>query len=101
MVEIDNNSPPAITRENERLIPAKTSIALRTGIVTNNRTMSTLAYNGVAGFLTLGILLALVEPTKLDTGTIQRSGLILSSAFAAGLVGDNMIQLLHEHRSLA
>ena len=101
MVEIGQGASPTITRENTRLIPAKTSIALRTGIVTNNRTMSTLAYNGVAGFLTLGILLALVEPTKLDTGTIQRSGLILSSAFAAGLVGDSMIQLLHEHRSLA
>ena len=101
LVEIGQGASPTITRENERLIPAKTSIALRTGIVTNNRTMSTLAYNGVAGFLTLGILLALVEPTKLDTGTIQRSGLILSSAFAAGLVGDSMIQLLHEHRSLA
>ena len=101
LVEIGQGASPTITRENTRLIPAKTSIALRTGIVTNNRTMSTLAYNGVAGFLTLGILLALVEPTKLDTGTIQRSGLILSSAFAAGLVGDSMIQLLHEHRSLA
>ena len=63
--------------------------------------MSTLAYNGIAGFLTLGILLALVDTTKLDSGTIQKSGLILSSAFAAGLVGDSMVQMLHEHRSLA
>lgn len=63
--------------------------------------MSTLAYNGIAGFLTLGILLALVDLTKLNTGTIQKSGIILSSAFAAGLVGDSMVQILHEHRSLS
>ena len=99
LLEVDHDSTTKIIRETP-LIVSKTSIALRTGIVTNNRTMSTLAYNGVAGFLTLGILLALVEPTRLDTGTIQRSGLVLSSAFAAGLVGDSMIQLLHEHRSL-
>jgi len=99
LLEVGHDSTTKIIRETP-LIVSKTSIALRTGIVTNNRTMSTLAYNGVAGFLTLGILLALVEPTRLDTGTIQRSGLVLSSAFAAGLVGDSMIQLLHEHRSL-
>ena len=99
LLEVDHDSTTKIIRETP-LIVSKTAIALRTGIVANNRTMSTLAYNGVAGFLTLGILLALVEPTRLDTGTIQRSGLVLSSAFAAGLVGDSMIQLLHEHRSL-
>jgi hypothetical protein len=101
MVEINQNSTPEIIREEMVHLPSKRLIALRNGVVSNNRTMSTLAYNGIAGFLTLGILLALVDPTKLDTGTIQKSGLILSSAFAAGLVGDSMVQMLHEHRSLA
>lgn len=101
MVEINQESTPEIVRDEMPQQPSKGVIALRNGVVCNNRTMSTLAYNGIAGFLTLGILLALVDTTKLDTGTIQKSGLILSSAFAAGLVGDSMVQMLHEHRSLA
>jgi branched-chain amino acid transport system ATP-binding protein len=101
MVEINKESTTEIVRNDVTNLPPKGWIALRNGVVSNNRTLSTLAYNGIAGFLTLGILLALVDPTKLDTGTIQKSGLILSSAFAAGLVGDSMVQMLHEHRSLA
>ena len=101
MVEINQESTTEIVRNDVTNLPPKGWIALRNGVVSNNRTLSTLAYNGIAGFLTLGILLALVDPTKLDTGTIQKSGLILSSAFAAGLVGDSMVQMLHEHRSLA
>jgi branched-chain amino acid transport system ATP-binding protein len=101
MVEINQEPTAEIVRDDVTNLPPKGWIALRNGVVSNNRTLSTLAYNGIAGFLTLGILLALVDPTKLDTGTIQKSGLILSSAFAAGLVGDSMVQMLHEHRSLA
>ena len=101
MTEIPRESTPEIVRDHAPHQPSKAMIALRNGIVYNNRTMATLAFNGIAGLLTLGILLALVEPTKLDSGTIQRSGLILSSAFAAGLVGDSMVLMLHEHRSLA
>ena len=101
MVELNQESTTEIVRNDATNLPPKGWIALRNGVVSNNRTLSTLAYNGIAGFLTLGILLALVDPTKLDTGTIQKSGLILSSAFAAGLVGDSMVQMLHEHRSLA
>ena len=101
MVEINQESTTEIVRNDVTNLPPKGWIALRNGVVSNNRTLSTLAYNGIAGFLTLGILLVLVDPTKLDTGTIQKSGLILSSAFAAGLVGDSMVQMLHEHRSLA
>ena len=100
MVEVNRESTTEIVRKDVTNLPPKRWIALRNGVVSNNRTLSTLAYNGIAGFLTLGILLALVDPTKLDTGTIQKSGLILSSAFAAGLVGDSMVQMLHEHRSL-
>ena len=101
MVEINQEPTAEIVRDDVTNLPPKGWIALRNGVVSNNRTLSTLAYNGIAGFLTLGILLALVDPTKLDAGTIQKSGLILSSAFAAGLVGDSMVQMLHEHRSLA
>ena len=101
MVEVNQESTAEINREEMVPLPSRGWIALRNGVVSNNRTMSTIAYNGIAGFLTLGILLALVDPTKLDTGTIQKSGLVLSSAFAAGLVGDSMVHMLHEHRSLA
>ena len=101
MVELVQKTTPEIIRNIGMPLPSKGYIALRNGIQFNNRTMSTLAYNGIAGFLTLGVLLALFDLTKLDTGTIQKSGIILSSAFAAGLVGDSMVQILYEHRSLS
>ena len=74
--------------------------ALRTGLTLNQRTLTTLASNGIAGFLTLGILLALIDSSAVDSNVIQASGIFLSAAFAAGLVGDNIITMLHEHRAL-
>lgn len=76
------------------------SAVFRTSMTLNRRTLATLANNGIAGFLTLGILLALVDPKAVDSTLVQASGLYLSSAFAAGLVGDSIIAMLHEHRAL-
>ena len=76
------------------------NVVLRTSIALNQRTLSTLANNGIAGLLTLGIVLALVDPTAVESNLIQASGLYLCAAFAAGLVGDTMISMLHEHRAL-
>ena len=78
----------------------KNNPAFRTGFLLNQRTLSTVASNGIAGFLTLGILLALVDASAVDSSLMQASGLFLSAAFAAGLVGDNMVSILHEHRAL-
>jgi len=78
----------------------RSKTSFRTGLLLNQRTLSTLASNGIAGFLTLGILLALVDASAIDNSFIQASGLFLSAAFAAGLVGDNMVAILHEHRAL-
>ena len=75
-------------------------VVVRTSLALNQRTLATVASNGIAGFLTLGILLALVDPAAADSNLIQASGLFLSAAFAAGLVGDNIISMLHEHRAL-
>ena len=76
------------------------NVVLRTSIALNQRTLSTLANNGIAGLLTLGIVLALVDASAVESNLIQASGLYLSAAFAAGLVGDTMISMLHEHRAL-
>ena len=78
----------------------KNNPAFRTGFLLNQRTVSTVASNGIAGFLTLGILLALFDASEVDSSLMQASGLFLSAAFAAGLVGDNMVSMLHEHRAL-
>ena len=78
----------------------KNNPAFRTGFLLNQRTLSTVASNGIAGFLTLGILLALFDASAVDSSLMQASGLFLSAAFAAGLVGDNMVSMLHEHRAL-
>ena len=92
------------TKEHEEImvkaISSRNNVAFRTGLTINQRTLSTLASNGIAGFLTLGILLALVDAAAVNSNLIQASGLFLSAAFAAGLVGDNMVAMLHEHRSL-
>ena len=76
------------------------NVVVRTSLALNQRTLATVATNGIAGFLTLGILLALVDPNAADSNLIQASGLFLSAAFAAGLVGDSMVSMLHEHRAL-
>ncbi len=95
-LKISNN------RENRDIKPisSRNNVVFRTGLSLNQRTLSTLASNGIAGFLTLGILLALVDSSAVDSNLIQASGLFLSAAFAAGLVGDNMVKMLHEHRAL-
>lgn len=80
--------------------PHKNNPSFRTGLLLNQRTLSTVASNGIAGFLTLGILLALFDASEVDSSLMQASGLFLSAAFAAGLVGDNMVSMLHEHRAL-
>lgn len=79
---------------------SKENVSLRTSFTLNQRTLSTLANNGIAGLLTLGILLALVDSSAVDSSIIQASGLFLCAAFAAGLVGDSMISILHEEKAL-
>jgi len=86
--------------DNMKSSPHKNNPAFRTGFLLNQRTLSTVASNGIAGFLTLGILLALIDASAVDSSLMQASGLFLSAAFAAGLVGDNMVSMLHEHRAL-
>ena len=95
-VEVSNSLPhhDAETDTGSKTVVVRTSLAL------NQRTLATVATNGIAGFLTLGILLALVDPNAADSNLIQASGLFLSAAFAAGLVGDSMVSMLYEHRAL-
>lgn len=87
-------------QDNGSASDGRKNAALRTGLTLNQRTLTTLASNGIAGFLTLGILLALIDSSAVDSNVIQASGIFLSAAFAAGLVGDNIITMLHEHRAL-
>ena len=99
---IENELTISENRENRdiKTTSSRNNVVFRTGLALNQRTLSTLASNGIAGFLTLGILLALVDSSAIDSNLIQASGLFLSASFAAGLVGDNMVKMLHEHRAL-
>ncbi len=65
----------------------------------NYRTMSGLANNGIAGFLVLGAMLALLDPLSLDGK--MRTGFILAPALAVGLCGDPIFRLLQENRAYA
>ena len=99
---VANESAEKATTHHEdiKTLQAKGNVSLRTSFTLNQRTLSTVANNGIAGLLTLGILLALVDSSAVDSSVIQASGLYLSAAFAAGLVGDSMISMLHEQKAL-
>ena len=64
----------------EIIITDKNNAAFRTGFLLNQRTLSTVASNGIAGFLTLGIFLALIDSSAVDSSLMQASGLFLSAA---------------------
>ena len=57
----------------------------------NLRTLSGLANNGIAGLLTLGAMLALLDPSQLEDRTL--AGFILAPALAAGLCGKSSSQI--------
>ena len=65
----------------------------------NLRTMAGLANNSIAGLLTLGALLALIEPSELtDRNLVAFS---LAPVLAAGLCGNPVHNLLIENRAFA
>ena len=99
---VANESAEKATTHHEdiKTLQAKGNVSFRTSFTLNQRTLSTVANNGIAGLLTLGILLALVDSSAVDSSVIQASGLFLGAAFAAGLVGDSMISMLHEQKAL-
>ena len=99
---VANESAEKVTTHHEdiKTLQAKGNVSLRTSFTLNQRTLSTVANNAIAGLLTLGILLALIDSSAVDSSVIQTSGLFLGAAFAAGLVGDSMISMLHEQKAL-
>ncbi len=72
---------------------------LRVGHRLNQRTLSGLANNGIAGLLTLGAMLALLDPSQLE-GRIL-SAFILAPALTAGLCGNPIHRLSLENRAHA
>ena len=99
---VASESAEKVTTHHEdiKTLQAKGNVSLRTSFTLNQRTLSTVANNAIAGLLTLGILLALIDSSAVDSSVIQTSGLFLGAAFAAGLVGDSMISMLHEQKAL-
>jgi len=65
----------------------------------NLRTMAGFANNGIAGLLTLGAMLALLDPTQLEGRTL--TAFILAPALTAGLCGNPMHRLSLENRAYA
>ena len=79
---------------------AKPNNWLMTGFRYNLKTKAGFANNGIAGFLTLGILLSMVEPFELNNLLGLKMGFVLLPAFVAGLCGDPVVNLLRENRAL-
>ena len=65
----------------------------------NLRTLSGLANNGIAALLTLGAMLALLDPSQLEGKT--QTAFILAPALAAGLCGNPVHRLSLENRAHA
>ena len=65
----------------------------------NQRTLSGVANNGIAGLLTLGAMLALLDPSQLE-GRIL-TAFILAPALTAGLCGNPVHRLSLENRAYA
>jgi membrane-bound metal-dependent hydrolase YbcI (DUF457 family) len=61
--------------------------------------MAGFANNGIAGLLTLGAMLALLDPTQLEGRTL--TAFILAPALTAGLCGNPMHRLSLENRAYA
>lgn len=79
---------------------AKATNFILSGFSYNFKTMAGFANNGIAGFITLGILLSLVEPFELENLAGLKMGFALLPAFVAGLCGDPVVNLLRENRAL-
>ena len=75
--------------------PRKSSVGHRL----NQRTLSGLANNGIAGLLVLGAMLALLDPSQLE-GRIL-TAFILAPALTAGLCGNPIHRLSLENRAYA
>lgn len=65
----------------------------------NLRTFSGIANNGIAGLLTLGAMLALLNPEQLEGRTL--TAFILAPALTAGLCGNSIHRLTLENRAYA
>ena len=65
----------------------------------NLRTLSGFANNGIAGLLTLGAMLALLDPSQLEGRTL--TAFILAPALTAGLCGNPIHRLTLENRAYA
>lgn len=65
----------------------------------NLRTLSGVANNGIAGLLTLGAMLAMLNPEQLEGRTL--TAFILAPALTAGLCGNSIHRLTLENRAYA
>ncbi len=65
----------------------------------NLRTLSGLANNGIAGLLTLGAMLALLDPSQLEGRML--TAFVLAPALTAGLCGNPIHKLSLENRAYA
>ena len=81
------------------LIPKNKPIKSNIGHRLNMRTMAGLANNGIAALLTLGAMLALLEPTDLEGRML--TAFILAPALTAGLCGNPIHRLSFENRAYA
>ena len=93
----EKNGKPAIG--NFELIQTNKPIRSNVGHRLNMRTMAGLANNGIAALLTLGAMLALLEPSELEGRTL--TAFILAPALTAGLCGNPIHRLSFENRAYA
>lgn len=98
--EVVNIPPPAEGYEGVGMTPARHVSRTGFGLRVHWRTLLWLNTNGMAALLTLGVLLSLGElMSNLDS--MQRLGLVLAPALAAGLCGEPLVAVMREERAAA
>lgn len=98
--DVEQNPPQGEMWKIPEVEVAASNNFIKVGFRYNFKTKAGFANNGIAGFLTLGILLSLVEPFELDNLPGLKMGFVLLPAFVAGLCGDPVVNLLRESRAL-
>ena len=75
-------------------------VRLKTGLRYNLSTLVSIQRNWLAGLLVLGTLLTIVDPLVVSDHQLMLMGFTLAPAFTMGLVGDAVLKIMNEQRTI-
>ena len=97
-IEAVEVAPETIAARRPSSVPVRRVSPAVYGVRLHLRTLMWLNTNAMAALLTLGVMLAMGEFMS-DLDAMQRLGVVLSPALAAGLCGEPLVAALREERA--